>query len=67
MLGGLEAPSAFAEWWKEMASREGGAIVLRDIESGDVVERSNATGGETYGPIHVPKHDYRVFYGEFGG
>ena len=67
VLGGLEAPAAFAEWWKEMAARDGAAIVLRDIESGDVVERGSATGGETYGPIHVPKHDYRVFYGEFGG
>jgi hypothetical protein len=67
VLGRIEAPQGFADWWKDLVGRDGGAIVLRDIESGDVVERSAAAGGETYGPIHVPAHDYRVFYGEFGG
>jgi hypothetical protein len=68
VLGRLTAPQGFGDWWKELASRDGGAIVLRDIESGDVVERGTAAaGGETYGPIHVPSHDYRIFYGEFGG
>jgi hypothetical protein len=68
VLGGLAAPAGFDDWWKGLASRDGEAIVLRDIESGDVVEQKAAgNDGETYGPIHVPAHDYRVFYGVFGG
>jgi hypothetical protein len=68
VLGQLEAPAGFSEWWQGLVDRDGGAIVLRDIESGDVVERAETNAeGETYGPIHVPAHDYRVFYGVFGG
>jgi hypothetical protein len=68
VLGELAAPAGFDDWWKGLASRDGETIVLRDIESGDVVERKSAgNDGETYGPIHVPSHDYRVFYGVFGG
>jgi hypothetical protein len=68
VLGELAAPAGFDDWWKGLASRDGETIVLRDIESGDVVERKSAgNDGETYGPIHVPSHDYRIFYGVFGG
>jgi hypothetical protein len=68
VLEQLEAPAGFSEWWQGLVDRDGAAIVLRDIESGDVVERGQTGAeGETYGPIHVPAHDYRVFYGVFGG
>lgn len=68
VLGELAAPTGFDDWWKGLVSRDGAAIVLRDVESGDVVERKAAgADGETYGPIHVPSHDYRVFFGVFGG
>ena len=68
VLGELSPPAGFADWWQNLVSRDGAAVVLRDIESGDVVERkSTGADGETYGPIHVPAHDYRVFYGVFGG
>jgi hypothetical protein len=68
VLGELAPPAGFADWWQNLVSRDGEAVVLRDIESGDVVERkSTGPDGETYGPIHVPAHDYRVFYGVFGG
>jgi hypothetical protein len=68
VLGELTPPAGFDDWWQGLVSRDGEAIVLRDIESGDVVEQKAAgTDGETYGPIHVPSHDYRVFYGVFGG
>jgi len=52
-----------------LADRQGDAVVLRDIESGDAVEKYSTPAGadEAYGPIYLPSHDYRVFYGEFGG
>ena len=41
----------------------GGQIVLRDFESDRYVPRKQADGnGETYGPVHIPEHDYRLLY-----
>ncbi len=57
-------PDALADWWREVTSDAAEHIVLRDIETGDVVARQNPET-ETYGPVYVPYHDYRVLYGEF--
>jgi len=69
VFSALKAPPGFEAWWKVLADRQGDAVVLRDIESGDAVEKHSTPAGadEAYGPIYLPSHDYRVFYGEFGG
>ena len=69
VFSALKAPPGFEAWWKVLSDRQGDAVVLRDIESGDAVEKYSTPVGanEAYGPIYLPSHDYRVFYGEFGG
>ena len=45
------------------AQRNADATVLMDVETGDVIAKSG-TSGETYGPLYVPYHDYRLLYAE---
>lgn len=55
---------SLGDWWKTATAGQDGTTVLMDIESGGVVtelaprDRQNA---ESYGPIHIPYHDYRIF------
>ena len=48
------------DWWKEASARGAAAPALMDVESGDVVARQPGDA-ETYGPIYLPYHDFRVF------
>jgi len=54
-------PAELETWWEQLAARNGDAPVLMDVETGDVIARS---AGETYGPVYVPYHDYRLLYAE---
>ncbi len=59
VLGATEVHGRVAGWWGK-ASGDGGAIVLMDLESGDVVARQEGEAA-AYGPVHIPYHDFRVF------
>jgi hypothetical protein len=62
VLAAADPPEGLAEWWREVAAPGGERIVLRDLESGDVVARADGDA-EVYGPVFVPYHDFRVLYG----
>ena len=59
-----EVPNAFADWWQRLEQKDGAATVLLDLEHGRTASRQPGDA-EAYGPIHVPYHDYRVYYAEF--
>ena len=58
MLGQTKVHESLTDWWQKIASDSGNSTVLMDIESGDIVTRISEN---TYGPIHIPYHDYRIF------
>ena len=62
--GQAEMPDGLKEWWKRVARRDASAPVLHDLESGDIVARIPGEA-ESYGPIFVPYHDFRVLYAHF--
>jgi hypothetical protein len=37
---------------------------LQDLETGEVIPRQ-AGAAESYGPVYIPWHDYRLLYGQF--
>jgi hypothetical protein len=37
-------------------------IVMKDLETREVIPKSGA--GETYGPVFIPYHDFRILYAE---
>jgi hypothetical protein len=61
VLGDTSVPAALAEWWAGVSGGREAGPVLKDIETGDIVA---AEGPGTYGPVHVPYHDFRVLYAE---
>ncbi len=42
----------------------GSAAALRDMETGGAIGRKAGATDETYGPIFVPMHDFRIIYGQ---
>jgi hypothetical protein len=60
--GRIDVPQVMSDLWSDLAQRDADAPALRDIETGEVVARAKGSG-ETYGPIFVGRHDYRVLYG----
>lgn len=50
---------SLGDWWQQAAAGQTDSPVLMDIESGDVIRRQGNTS--TYGPIHIPYHNYRIF------
>ncbi|MFW5803586.1 MAG: hypothetical protein ACOCWJ_06670, partial [Verrucomicrobiota bacterium] len=58
-----EIPEELQDWWRSTTDLNDNTIVLRDIESGEAVpvQKQNA---QSYGPIHIPFHNYRVFSAE---
>ena len=58
----VDVPDVMRDLWPTLAEREAGAPALRDVETGEVVARAGGSG-ETYGPVFVGRHDYRVLYG----
>jgi hypothetical protein len=61
--GQVEVPEQLQSWWSRLAGRNSDATVLMDVETGDVIAKSG-TLGETYGPVYLPYHDYRLLYAE---
>ena len=46
-----------------MIAKAGGTSVVTDLETGEAISKT-AEKGERYGPVFVPRHDYRVLYAE---
>ncbi|MBS3764686.1 MAG: hypothetical protein KGZ25_15410, partial [Planctomycetes bacterium] len=60
-------PKELEDWWTEArGGRNENARVLMDLESGQVVA-GVPESEETYGPIYVPYHDFRVFVARHQG
>jgi hypothetical protein len=60
---GLTAvPDGLKDWWAGLSRRDSAAAVLLDFETKDIVARADGSP-ETYGPVFVPYHDYRILYG----
>jgi hypothetical protein len=57
------APEELSDWWRALVGEYEDRPVLLDIERGEVVPRAG-DGSETYGPVYVPYHDFRVLYAE---
>ena len=58
----VDLPAALGDWWNQMARDDRGTIVLKDLETGEVIPKSG--DGETYGPVYLPYHDFRLLYAE---
>jgi hypothetical protein len=68
VAGGIEPPqgasAALTETLKRWTDADG--VVLRDVETGEFVRRRSAgDNAETYDPVHVRRHDYRVLYAHY--
>ncbi len=57
----VAVPEGLGDWWKDLAGRDAARPAMMDVENGAVVDGSNA---ETYGPVRVRMHDFRVLYVE---
>jgi hypothetical protein len=62
--GQIDVPELLSAQWPDLSRRDADAPALRDVETGEVVARAQGSV-ETYGPVYVPRHDYRVLYGHF--
>ena len=58
----VELPAALGDWWSEMTKDDRDTIVMKDLETREVIPKSGA--GETYGPVFIPYHDFRILYAE---
>ncbi|MCG3147029.1 MAG: hypothetical protein PCFJNLEI_00465 [Verrucomicrobiae bacterium] len=56
----MVVPDSLKQWWTTLAARDADARVLQDLETGEVIPGT----GNTYGPIAIPYHDYRILYSE---
>ena len=54
-------PETLKDLWSKLSERDKNAPALRDVETGEVVARM-PDASETYGPVYVPAHDYRILY-----
>jgi len=59
--GKATMPESLQQWWTVASARNEEASVLEDLGSGSIVARAGDEG-ETYGPVFVPYHDFRVLY-----
>ncbi len=62
ILARVSVPDFLKETWDARKGDDAGKPALSDLETGEVVARQ-AGEGETYGPVYVPYHDYRILYG----
>ncbi|MCZ7644588.1 MAG: DUF6067 family protein [Planctomycetota bacterium] len=60
VYAGASVAEPLKAWWAGLAQRDGAAAALRDFETGEAIPRQGEA--ETYGPVFVPAHDYRVLY-----
>jgi hypothetical protein len=56
----MTVPESLKGWWDAAKGKDAQAPVLMDVESGDVVTLQPGEK-ETYGPVYVPYHNFRVF------
>lgn len=58
----MPIPNSLGEWWKRISARNADQPALKDLGTGEAILRAE-DGAESYGPIHVRYHDFRVLYG----
>jgi hypothetical protein len=56
----MKVAESLQGWWGAATARDGRAPVLMDVETGDTVDALPGQP-ETYGPVYIPYHDFRVF------
>jgi hypothetical protein len=64
VLGKAAVPALLKETWTALAGADAAQPALMDFETGEVVARLPGQA-ESYGPVYIPFHDYRVLVGEF--
>ncbi len=62
VLGRAVVPGVLTAAWAAIEAPEHPALM--DLETGGLIART-ADDTETYGPVFVPYHDYRILYGHF--
>ncbi len=60
----MPVPEALKGFWQKNSHRDADAKVLMDLETGDIISPV-AGKADTYGPVSVPRHDFRVLYGQW--
>ena len=55
-------PPILKKWWTALKDRNAATAALKNFETGEAVLKTSE--GDSYGPVYVPYHDYRVLYGE---
>lgn len=65
VLGKYKIPEGLKGWWETLGKADAAASVLMDLETGDVVAKADPKA-ETYGPVFVPYHDFRVLVAQSG-
>ncbi len=60
--GAAEVPPILKKWWTALKDRNAATAALKNFETGEAVLKTSE--GDSYGPVYVPYHDYRVLYGE---
>ena len=63
---GRPSSEAVGAWLAERAKRDAGEVVMKDLETGDVIAPVPGQT-ETYGPVYVPEWGFRVLYAESKG
>jgi hypothetical protein len=63
VLAKAAVPAFFKPAWASLAGPVAASPALMDLETGEVVARQPGAA-ESYGPVYVPYHDYRVLYAE---
>jgi hypothetical protein len=66
ILAKAAVPAYFKETWEALPLVRPDVVrpALMDLETGEAVGRVADQPSETYGPVYVPYHDYRVLYAE---
>jgi len=63
VLSGVSVPDALAAKLEGWVEKRSDTAALKDLEGEGFVSGRIEDDGETYGPVWVPPHDYRVLYG----
>ena len=58
----VEVTEKLKKWWSALQDRDRDTSALRNFETGEAVLRVG--DAESYGPVYIPYHDYRVLYAE---
>ncbi|MFW5803561.1 MAG: hypothetical protein ACOCWJ_06545, partial [Verrucomicrobiota bacterium] len=63
VMDDTEVPDAMKTMWSDIRDQRGGTPVLRDFETGQLIEASDENGS-VYGPVYLPFHGLRILYAE---